>query len=73
MQFLRNDVFSAPTSFFALASLIQAVRLACLAAASTVGGAADDAGVGAVEDGDPGAPRIAQEPLLRGGKPGWRR
>jgi len=34
MQFFRNEVFSAPTSFLVLASLRQAVRLACLAAAS---------------------------------------
>lgn len=40
MQFLRNAVFSAPTSFLALASLRHAVRLACLAAASPGGGAA---------------------------------
>jgi hypothetical protein len=40
MQFLRNAVFSAPTSFLALASFRHAVRLACLAAASPGGGAA---------------------------------
>lgn len=34
MQLLRNEVFSAPSSFFVLASLRQAVRFACLAAAS---------------------------------------
>ena len=34
MQLFRNEVFSAPTSFFVLASLRQAVRFACLAAAS---------------------------------------
>lgn len=33
-QILTNDVFAAPTSFFAFASLRQAVRLACFAAAS---------------------------------------
>src|ERR1700728_547030 len=39
MQVLRKEVLSAPTSFFALAFLRQAVRLACFAAAS-LGGAA---------------------------------
>jgi hypothetical protein len=34
MQPFRNEVFSAPTSFLVLASLRQAVRFACLAAAS---------------------------------------
>jgi hypothetical protein len=34
MQLFRNEVFSAPTSFFVLASLRQAVRFVCLAAAS---------------------------------------
>src|SRR5258708_39509236 len=47
MQFLRNAVFSAPTSFLDLASLRQAVRLACFAAASPVGGAAAGAGFAA--------------------------
>ena len=42
MQVLRKDVLSAPTSFFALAFLRQAVRLACLAAAS-LGGVATGA------------------------------
>lgn len=45
MQFLRKALFSAPNSFFFLASLRQAVRWACLAAASF--GAAMDAGEGA--------------------------
>ena len=40
MQFLKNAVFSAPTSFLALASLRHDVRLACLAAASPEGGVA---------------------------------
>ena len=40
MQVLRKEVLSAPTSFFALAFLRQAVRLACFAAAS-LGGAAE--------------------------------
>ena len=31
---MTNEVLAAPTSFFALASLRQAVRLACFAAAS---------------------------------------
>ena len=34
MQPFRNEVFAAPTSFLVLASLRQAVRFACLAAAS---------------------------------------
>src|SRR5882672_6753596 len=46
MQFFRNAVLSAPTSFLVLASLRQAVRLACFAAASPEGGA--EAGTGAV-------------------------
>ena len=37
MQVLRKEVLSAPTSFFALAFLRQAVRLACFAAASLGG------------------------------------
>jgi hypothetical protein len=45
MQFFTNEVFSAPTSFFVLASLRHAVRLACFAAAS-LGGAVGDAGAG---------------------------
>jgi hypothetical protein len=44
MQFFRNAVLSAPTSFLALASLRHAVRLACFAAASLEGAAADGAG-----------------------------
>ena len=47
MQVFRNEVFSAPTSFFALASLRHAARLACLAAASGVA-AAGVAGAGAL-------------------------
>src|SRR6266851_1703616 len=39
MQFFRNAVFSAPTSFLVLASLRQAVRLACFTAASGEDGA----------------------------------
>jgi len=35
MQFLRYAVLSAPTSFFDLASLRQAVRLACFLAAAS--------------------------------------
>jgi len=46
MQLFRNEVFSAPTSFFVLASLRQAVRFACLAAASP-----DEATAGAAGDG----------------------
>src|SRR5579863_8101329 len=34
MQLFRNEVFSAPTSFFVLAFLRQAVRFACLAASA---------------------------------------
>ena len=45
MQVLRKEVLSAPTSFFALASFRQAVRLVCFAAAS----------LGAVAAADPGA------------------
>src|SRR5579863_942549 len=37
MQFFRNAVLSAPTSFLVFASLRQAVRLACFAAASPEG------------------------------------
>jgi hypothetical protein len=48
MQLFRNEVFSAPTSFFVLASLRQAVRFACLAAASP--DVAPDAAAGAVAD-----------------------
>jgi hypothetical protein len=40
MQSFRNDVFSAPTSFFAFTALRHAVRLACFAAASLEGGKA---------------------------------
>jgi hypothetical protein len=55
MQFFRKEVFSAPTSFFVLASLRQAVRFACLAAASpeaaaeaaTAGAAGADGAAGA--------------------------
>src|SRR5260370_27109334 len=46
MQFFRNAVLSAPTSFLVVASLRRVVRLACLAAASPEGGA--EAGTGAV-------------------------
>src|SRR5258708_18929555 len=46
MQFFRNTVLSAPTSFLVLASLRHAVRLACFAAASPEGGA--EGGAGAV-------------------------
>jgi hypothetical protein len=60
MQLFRNEVFSAPTSFFVLASLRQAVRFACLAAASpdeaadeAAGAPADAATAGA--GGDVGA------------------
>jgi hypothetical protein len=54
MQLFRNEVFSAPTSFFVLASLRQAVRFACLAAASpdeAVDEAVDEATAGAAGDG----------------------
>jgi hypothetical protein len=54
MQLFRNEDFSAPTSFFVLASLRQAVRFACLAAASpdaAPGAVADAATVGAAGDG----------------------
>jgi hypothetical protein len=51
MQFFRKDVLSAPTSFFVFASLRQAVRLACFAAASLdmgpVAGGGDGGGTGA--------------------------
>jgi hypothetical protein len=48
MQVLRKEVLSAPTSFFALAFLRQAVRLACFAAASLGGAAAGVPGAAAV-------------------------
>ena len=46
MHSLMNAVFCAPTSFFALAVLMQAVRFACLAAASpsAAGAVAGEAG-----------------------------
>jgi hypothetical protein len=47
MQVLRKEVLSAPTSFFALAFLRQAVRLACFAAASLGGVAAGVPGAAA--------------------------
>src|SRR6202041_1148619 len=47
MQLLRNAVLSAPISFFVLASLRQAVRFTCFAAASLATGA----GLGAVAAG----------------------
>jgi hypothetical protein len=55
MQLFRNEVLSAPSSFLVLASLRQAVRFACLAAASpdavadaaTAGVAGDGGGAGA--------------------------
>ena len=47
MQVLRKEVLSAPTSFFALAFLRQAVRLACFAAASLGGAAAGVPGAAA--------------------------
>jgi hypothetical protein len=50
MQLFRNAVFSAPTSFLALASLRHSVRLACFAAASPEGAAAG-AGAGPAGDG----------------------
>jgi hypothetical protein len=50
MQFFKKAVFSGPTSFLALVSRRQAVRLACLAAASLLTGAV--AGDGAVDGGD---------------------
>ena len=40
MQSFKNAVLSAPTSFLALVSCRQAVRLACFAAASLLPGAA---------------------------------
>ena len=46
MQVFRNEFLAAPTNFFALASLRQAVRLACFAAASPEEDAAGVAGVG---------------------------
>lgn len=61
-----NDVFAGPTSFLALASLRQAVRLACLAAASPedVGEAAGLPGGGL-----PGAGTAADEPGVAGVSP----
>ena len=43
MQFFTKAFFSAPTSFLDFASLRQAVRLACLAAASPAAGSPADA------------------------------
>ena len=57
MQVLRKEVLSAPTSFFALASLRQAVRLVCFAAAS----------LGGVAAGVPGAATAAVAGALAGG------
>ena len=54
MQPFRNEVFSAPTSFLVLTSLRQAVRLACLAAASPEEAAADVAVAGAATAGAAG-------------------
>jgi hypothetical protein len=54
MQLFRKDVFSAPSSFFVLASLRQAVRFVCLAAASpdeAEDEAVDEATAGATGDG----------------------
>jgi hypothetical protein len=53
MQVFRNDVLSAPTSFFDLASLRHAVRLACFAAASPEDGAGAAAGDGFAAAGTP--------------------
>lgn len=66
MQFLRNAVFSAPTSFLALASLRHAVRLACLAAASPGDGAAAGGLVGAAA---PGAALPGTSARSAGGAP----
>jgi hypothetical protein len=49
MQFFRNAVFSAPISFFVLASLRHALRFTCRAAASP--GTVAEAEAGAVEAG----------------------
>src|SRR5258707_10526579 len=62
MQFLRNAVFSAPTSFLALASLRHAVRLACLAAASPEGGVAAGVRVGVAAAPGTAAPGVAAAP-----------
>jgi hypothetical protein len=51
MQLFRNAVFSAPSSFLVLASLRQAVRFTCLAAASLATVAVAGAATGAVEAG----------------------
>src|SRR5580693_1216691 len=52
MQLLRNAVFSAPISFFVFASLRQAVRFTCFAAAASLatraGAVAAGAAAGAV-------------------------
>lgn len=79
MQFFRNEVLSAPTNFFALASLRHAVRLACFAAASPDGAAgaaapgAAAAGAAAAGAAAPGASArcaggMAENPLASGNR-----
>jgi hypothetical protein len=69
MQSFRNDVFSAPTSFFALTALRHAVRLACFAAASLEGGGAAAAAAGIAVPGAllPGATMPGASPWSAGG------
>jgi hypothetical protein len=62
MQFFRKDVLSAPTSFFVFASLRQAVRLACFAAASLDMGPVAGAGAGAGAGGGAGAVGVSANP-----------
>ena len=64
MHALRNEVLSAPTSFFALALLRHAVRLACFAAASLEGATA----AGTAAPGGTGADGAAANPPAMGSR-----
>jgi hypothetical protein len=68
MQFLRKDVLSAPISFFVFASLRQAVRLACFAAASLDMGPAAGAGAGAGAGEGAGAADVSANPPAAGNR-----
>jgi hypothetical protein len=59
MQVLRKAVFSAPSSFLALASLRHTVRFACFAAASAEGAAAAADAEGGARA---GSDRVAAKP-----------
>jgi hypothetical protein len=67
MQSFRNEVFSAPTSFFAFTALRHAVRLACFAAASLEGGEAAAAAVAVPGVLLPGATVPGASPWSAGG------